>query len=1537
MITSGIPDNTERRIVLSIPFLMLLIVGMLIVILSTPGALGDTIYVDDDASEGGNGTLAQPFNSIQNATDNASAGDTIRVFAGTYHENVVASITVTIIGNGTDVTIVNASGSSTAIRLNGEWSNLSDIQVTGSGTGFWDAGVRVEGDNITVTNIFSTGNRYGINVRNSRDVLVTRNNATGNNLDGINLLNSDYCSVANNSCSSNRYGINLWNAEFNTIRDNNCSANVRGISFDGSLENILDMNEILDNENGIHIQNSDKNSITSCIIRGNENGIYLEESSSQNVATTNEIIGNTVTGVNASQNNGQTIDARYNRWGDDSGPFHAGINPDGKGDNVTDNVQFSPWTGKAKKVYNQDSGEYFMTVAQAIENATAGDTIQLFEGVFGEQVVIDRRITLIGNGSEVTTLVFGGNGDVVSVQADGVSISMLRIRGSGSGPGGGGIKLFAANTTIQDTIIEDHDMGVEVANGAEGTSINGNTFTGNEVGILLNDVTNADIMGNSFSTHLGNAIASYGSSGNTVSGNTFSLNQGVAVIYLSSSPGNTLVNNTFGNNSGFSLSLLKSDGNAINGNDIYNASSGIVLDQSDDMILHYNRISHCSDEGIRIIGSTNISIENGINELNRIGIFIGEGCSDIRLQDVECRENDERGIHITIADYITISDTTCEENQIGLMISRSDNIEIISGNYHQNDEGIQIYDSRVISAEAVTIQQNVGSGANLSEVTDLHITHSIIDQNGGPGIEGNRVTGISIINNTITDNSVGVTLTNHSMIDIHGNNILDSNDHGLLSEDDGSEPIDATNNFWGDPSGPYHAQNNSDGTGDEVSNGVLFDPWMDELRIWAIITQADPEEVIEGEGITFDGYGISHYEQIDQYRWFSSIDGNLYDGADSGPMAFVLSNGTHVISFTATNEGGHVSDPAQVSVHVNGIPRVSLDDFPAWALEGEDLLLEGDVDEDSGVYKYVWISDKEGILYNGMNPGFIWKGLSKGHRILSFFVIDDHDVVSETVQVSFDVYSQPKAFIDSITPGSPIHDSTIELDGRGTASNPIVRYLWESNISGVLYDGPNDSFILPGLENGTHTISLTIVDQVGIWSEPVTRIISVNLRPTAVIESISPNPGVPGDSITFVANGTDDGIIKQYAWYSDLDGVLSNGTTPSFSTSHLIFGTHIISLFVKDDEGVWSLPANTTFVLTMKPTAFIESISPNPVTTGEGVTLQGNGSDDGSISSIRWTSSIDGILITTTRSSVTITDLSPGIHTISLTVLDDLGVWSDPVSTSLEVLDNAPPTISLTFPEQNAIIEGSITIKGTASDDEGVGRVEYHIEGEENWKAVPRPWDSWELLWDSERVANGTIIMVFRSFDGLLYSDEITLTLDVQNSPVDPMTITDDDDGPDILLLIASFGLILMILAAIALFIRRSRQPAPPGQSPQPPQTKALTSEGEGKQPGKPEETLAGKPGGIQARKPDGTLTTLSDGFLTVKSGGGSFGQQTGSPPDASFPPAPILSDASLGKDPTPPTPSAGQTSPSSATSVDQPAGDPAQTEPKKFKKIRRS
>ncbi len=94
-------------------------------------------------------------------------------------------------------------------------------------------------------------------------------------------------------------------------------------------------------------------------------------------------------------------------------------------------------------------------------------------------------------------------------------------------------------------------------------------------------------------------------------------------------------------------------------------------------------------------------------------------------------------------------------------------------------------------------------------------------------------------------------------------------------------------------------------------------------------------------------------------------------------------------------------------------------------------------------------------------------------------------------------------------------------------------------------------------------------------------------RPTAKIDSITPNPATQGkDIVHFEGHGEDaDGYIVEYYWASSIDGRImsASGGSEEFEmpASVLSVGTHTIGFKVKDNDGQWS--DWDTATLTIKP------------------------------------------------------------------------------------------------------------------------------------------------------------------------------------------------------------------------------------------------------------------------------------------------------------------------------------------------------------------
>ena len=305
---------------------------------------------------------------IQDAIDSADDGDAIRVYAGSYYENIVVNKRLDIIGNGSANTTIHCFNSDAGVTITADWANLSGFRVKRT---FWsnpmEASIRVESENSTIFENNCSGTEYGIYLRRSDQNILFNNTCVTNDY-GIYLYSSHNNTLRNNSCSSNNeagiklrystlntlinnhfvdndYGIYLYSSWNNTLIRNLCESNREiGVNFRFSSRNIMIDSSTTQSEFGIYFHTSWNNSILDSTITNNMIGIHLNNSNNNSIH--NSLISNNAEyGINANNNDCSCLNATDNDWGDPSGPYHPLDNPEGSGDNVTDLVEFDPWIG----------------------------------------------------------------------------------------------------------------------------------------------------------------------------------------------------------------------------------------------------------------------------------------------------------------------------------------------------------------------------------------------------------------------------------------------------------------------------------------------------------------------------------------------------------------------------------------------------------------------------------------------------------------------------------------------------------------------------------------------------------------------------------------------------------------------------------------------------------------------------------------------------------------------------------------------------------------------------------------------------------------------------------------------------------------------------------------------------------------------------------------------------------------------------------------------------------------------------------------
>ena len=131
-------------------------------------------------------------------------------------------------------------------------------------------------------------------------------------------------------------------------------------------------------------------------------------------------------------------------------------------------------------------------------------------------------------------------------------------------------------------------------------------------------------------------------------------------------------------------------------------------------------------------------------------------------------------------------------------------------------------------------------------------------------------------------------------------------------------------------------------------------------------------------------------------------------------------------------------------------------------------------------------------------------------------------------------------------------------------------------------------------------------------------------------------------------------------------------------------------------------------------------------------------------------------------------ELTPGNYSIRVTVdsNDDIREESEDNNTNTLIIhleDNISPTITITFPENGAVVNGTIAISGTALDNVGIVKVEYRIPGSNQWNQA-KGKTTWSIEFDTTQLEDGEYTMEFRAYDGKQYSEIESLTIHVKNN-----------------------------------------------------------------------------------------------------------------------------------------------------------------------------
>ena len=430
--------------------------------------------------------------------------------------------------------------------------------------------------------------------------------------------------------------------------------------------------------------------------------------------------------------------------------------------------------------------------------------------------------------------------------------------------------------------------------------------------------------------------------------------------------------------------------------------------------------------------------------------------------------------------------------------------------------------------------------------------------------------------------------------------------------------------------------------------------------------------------ILLDGGGSSTGAEF-SYNWITS-NGNLVSGSNS-LQAEVDQPGTYSLEITNTING--CSSLASLSVEQDiALPFADAGNSQTIDCAVSSLTLNGSGSVAGSTFTYNWESI-DGNIIDGeetLNPNIN----EPGTYTLTVFNTEN-GCSSQSETIIFESLDLPAA-VASANDILTCTQTSIQLNGGGSAVGDSISYLWTSNTGSII---SGDSSLTP-IVSAPGSYFLTVFNQSNSCNNTVEVLVIQDIEEPVVIAGASQELTCVINEVSLDGSGSDSGANFEYLW-STIDGnILSGGQSVSPTVNqpgiYTLEVTNTVNGCKASDSVVVTIDANVPQV---------DAGPDNQLTCAvNSLQLDGTASVVNSNILINW-SSPDGNILSGDNTLIPIID-APGTYTLTLQDTSNSCTAFESVIISQDILS---PTVLIGQPGLLTCSQNSLQLDATASDN----------------------------------------------------------------------------------------------------------------------------------------------------------------------------------------------------------------------------------------------